>query len=64
MIRKTKPFARTLTMLSALFLWAITGPATAAGFASPSGNIRCYIDIYSDARFDEMNMIGLVGDAE
>jgi len=25
---------------------------------------RCYIDIYSDARFDEMNMICLVGDAE
>lgn len=64
MIRKTKPFARILTALSALVLMTLSAPAMAAGFASPSGNIKCYVDIYSDGPFDNAPMICLISRAD
>ncbi|MCF2869652.1 hypothetical protein L0664_01115 [Octadecabacter sp. G9-8] len=36
----------------------------AAGFASPSGNIRCYLDVYSDLPFGDMPMVCLIFDAD
>ena len=45
MIRKTKPFARTLTALSACVISLFASPVLAEGFASPSGNIVCYAEL-------------------
>lgn len=64
MTRKTKPFVKTLTALSAAFLACATSSAQAAGFSSPSGNIRCYLDIYSDVPFDEKPLVCLVFNAD
>jgi len=68
MIQRTKPFARTLKALNALLLGLIltcaASSAQAAGFASPSGNIRCYVDIYSAAPMDEVGLVCLVFSAD
>lgn len=52
---------RLVVIVSALL--ALTTPAFAAGFASPSGNIRCYLDIYSADPIDKVPMVCLIFDA-
>lgn len=64
MTPRTKPFAKTLTALSAVVLACAASSAQAVGFASPSGNIRCYLDVYSDVPFDEKLLVCLVFDAD
>lgn len=61
MIQRTRLFAATV---SALILLALSTPAMAAGFTSPSGNIKCYVDIYARVPFDDVQMICLVSDAD
>ncbi len=61
MIQRMKPFAKTL---SALLFTCAASAAQAHGFSSPSGNIRCYLDVYSDVRFDEKPMVCLVFGAD
>ena len=60
-----RPFVRTLTALSALFVMCLlASPAAARGFTSPSGNIRCYLDIYSPNAYPDQDMICLIFDAD
>lgn len=54
---------RCLATIIAL-AFTLTTPAHAAGFASPSGNIRCYVDIYSPQPMDEVPLICLVSNAD
>ena len=44
-------------------LITLATPALANGFASPSGNIRCYLDVFSPAPIDETDMVCLIFDA-
>lgn len=60
MTPKTKPFARTLTALSALIAGLAATPAVANGFQSPSGNINCYLDVFSSQPYGELDMICLI----
>lgn len=64
MIRRTKPFAKTLKALSACAALFFATPAAAMGFTSPSGNIVCYLDVYSDVRFADLPLICLIFDAQ
>ena len=64
MIRKTKPFAKMLTALNALIFMVVSSPALAAGFTSPSGNIKCYVDIYARVPFADAPLICLISEAD
>lgn len=61
MIRQIRPFAKTLTAISAALA---AMPAQAAGFSSPSGNIRCYADLYNSQPLDEVDLICLIFEAD
>ena len=61
MTPRTRPFARMLTALNAQIMACLfASPALAAGFSSPSGNIRCYVDLYNAQSLDEVPMVCLV----
>ncbi|MEN8840339.1 MAG: hypothetical protein ABF288_04400 [Octadecabacter sp.] len=68
MTRKTKPFARTLTTLrtglGACLIVLFANPVLAAGFTSPSDNIKCYVDVYSAEKMDEIGLVCLISNAE
>lgn len=65
MIQRTRPFAKMLTRTaSALILLCTAGPAWAVGFASPSGNIKCYVDLYGPGTVDQAGLVCLVFDAD
>lgn len=73
MTRPMRPFARTLTTLnlagfkaglSALVLTCAAGSAQAGGFGSPSGNIRCYLDVFSPQPIGEAALICLIFEAD
>ncbi|MDC0012617.1 hypothetical protein OAE29_05080 [Octadecabacter sp.] len=50
-----------LTALNAVMMACLfASPALAAGFSSPSGNMRCYVDLYNAQSLDEVPMVCLV----
>ncbi|MBU2991841.1 hypothetical protein Q4555_14145 [Octadecabacter sp. 1_MG-2023] len=63
MTRKTKPFARTLRALSTVALMLLVSPVWALGFASPSGNIKCYVETYGEDSIIEADLVCLIFDA-
>lgn len=52
-----------MRIFAVLLLTLFTTTAHAQGFSSPSGNIRCYVDLY-ETRFDAAPMVCLVFDAD
>lgn len=58
--------SKFMTILAAtgLALAGFAAPAAAAGFASPSGNIRCFVDIYSSDPIDEVDLVCLIFQAD
>ncbi|PTX54339.1 hypothetical protein C8N43_3153 [Litoreibacter ponti] len=52
MIRKTRKFASTASFWLAC-VGAFAQPAWPNGFESPSGNIVCYLDVFSDTPYDQ-----------
>ena len=64
MTLQTRPFARTLTTLSAVLFACAASSAQAVGFGSPSGNIRCYLDVYSPEPINEIPLICLIFEAD
>lgn len=47
-----------------LAMLGLASPAAANGFSSPSGNITCYLDVFSPARMDEVPLVCLIFDAD
>ncbi|MCF2906540.1 hypothetical protein L0666_16220 [Octadecabacter sp. CECT 8868] len=68
MTRKTKLFARTLTTLKtfvASLVFACAGSTVQAnGFGSPSGNIRCYVNLYTGQPISDAPLVCLIFEAD
>lgn len=65
MTPRTRLFAKTLSAAIAFCAAGLFGhTAQAAGFSSPSGNIRCYVDVYHSAPLDEAPLVCLIFDAD
>lgn len=64
MTRPTRPFARTLTTLSALLFACAASSAQARGFASPSNNIQCYVDLYEAETVIDAPLVCLIFEAD
>jgi len=50
--------------LGAIIFLCISAPAHAVGFASPSGNIKCYVDLYGAETVDEAGFVCLISSAD
>ncbi len=64
MTQPMRPFAKILTALSASAAFLFATPVASMGFQSPSGNIVCFLDVYSDTPVSDMPLICLIFDAD
>jgi hypothetical protein len=64
MTRKILPFAKTVKVAFALLALMVASPAMAVGFASPSGNIACYVDLDAGNSVIDAPLVCLIFDAE